>query len=99
VDILDLDAERLAERLRHVDVEPAEFRCRRIKRAERHIIAGQADAQRAALDDVVETGGLFGMRCGRHQEKCGGEKIEDAIQGGLSDKPRSRTDAGPYRAR
>src|SRR5215216_5249262 len=53
---LDLDAERLAKRFRHVDVEAAEFRGGLVEIGERLIVAGHADPQRAALDDVVETG-------------------------------------------
>ena len=67
VDILDLDPERLAQCLRHIDVEPPEFRCFLVQRTERQIIAGQTDAQRAALNNLVEPGDLLGMRRGRHQ--------------------------------
>jgi hypothetical protein len=53
---LDLDAERLAKRFRHVDVEAAEFGRGFVEIGERLIVAGHADPQRAALDDVIETG-------------------------------------------
>ena len=50
---LDLDAERDAERLRHVDVE-ARIGAVGGARRERRIIAGRADAQDAAGENVVE---------------------------------------------
>jgi len=59
----------LAELFRHVDVEPPEFRGLRVQGAERQVIAGQTDAQAAALDDLVEAGSLLGVRRGRHQQE------------------------------
>jgi hypothetical protein len=78
MDIVDLYAERLAERLRHVDVESPEFRRLLVQRAERQIVAGQADAQAAALDDLVEPGGLLGMSRSRHQQKGDGERPQNS---------------------
>jgi len=69
-DVLNLDAERVAQRLRHVDVEATKFRSRLIERRERQIVARHADAQRAAFDDVVEAGRgrrLLGVNGCRHQ--------------------------------
>jgi hypothetical protein len=78
LNILDLDAECLAHRLGHVDVEAAEFRGRLVKIGERQIVAGHADTQGPAVDDVVEARGLLGMsRCG-HQAKAGGEAGQDS---------------------
>ena len=83
VNILDLDAERLAQRLRHIDVEAAEFRRRLVERTKRQIVAGQTDAQGAAFEDLVEAGGLLGMRRGRNQKKGGGEAGQNSNHRGF----------------
>jgi hypothetical protein len=69
VDEFDLDAERLAQRFRHVDVKAGEFRCGLVEIGEGAIVARHADPQRAALDDVVEAGRgrLLGVGGNRQQ--------------------------------
>jgi len=73
LNVLNLDAERLAQRLRHIDVESPEFRRRLVEIGKGQIVAGHTDPQCAAFDDVVEPRGLLGMCRGRHQKKCDGE--------------------------
>jgi hypothetical protein len=74
---LDLDAERLAKRFRHVDVETGKFRCRLVEIGEGAIVAGHADPQRATLDDVVEAGIRRLLRVGedrpQHDERNTGQ--------------------------
>ena len=67
----DLDAERLAKRFRHVDVETGKFRRRLVEIGEGTIVAGHADPQRAALDDVVEAGIRRLLRMGNNGPQDG----------------------------
>src|SRR5262249_54970122 len=60
--------ERLSQPLRHVDVEAGEFFARLVEIGEGAVVAGHADAQGPALDDLVEPGGLLG-RCRADQQK------------------------------
>jgi len=70
LNVFDLDAERLAQCFSHIDVEPAELRCRLVEMTERQIVAGHADTQRAAFLDFIQTGAPLRLRRGRHQKQC-----------------------------
>jgi hypothetical protein len=78
LDVFDLDAERLAQCLCHVDVKAPIFRRRFIKKTKGQIIAGHSDAQRSALQDLVEPGGWLSLRRSRNQDKRGNQAGENA---------------------
>jgi hypothetical protein len=78
LDILHLDPERLAQRLRHIDVKAAKFLRRPVEITEGQIVAGHADPQAAALDDVVEAGSLLSLRSAGGEQQCGGEGGENS---------------------
>jgi hypothetical protein len=94
MNIFDPDAERLAQRLRHVDVEPPELRGRLVERTERQIISGQPDPQRAARDDIVEPGRLLGVGRRRHQRNHHGKAGQQL--GHLTPSPASWFNTAPY---
>ena len=77
-DIVDLDAERFAQSLGHVDVEAAEFAGGAIEQAEGRVVAGHADTERAALHDFIEARGLLGLRGASVQDNGGDEADENS---------------------
>src|SRR6185437_3289909 len=88
LDDLELDAERLGQRFRHVDVDALEFLARRIEEGEGLVVAGGADAQHAAGDDLVEQAAARHRRVlrvrGGDQQQQGKTQDADAAQHGSS---------------
>src|SRR6266851_5391653 len=87
LDDLELDAERLGERRRHVDVDALEFLGRRIEKGEGLVVAGAADPKHAARDDLVEQGSAGrNLPEGHLRRRPGGEQQDGDNQNACTTK-------------